>query len=338
MTATTNQAGPAYHAAAPGDVGRRVVELACQAPSVHNSQPWRWRVDGSSVELHADRGRQLAVADPRGRNLVLSCGAALHHARVAAAALGLAAVVERHPDPADPDHLASLHLASRAGTPSAEDLFTLQALQERCTDRRRFTAWPIPDDRLARLAGTVTRPEALAVPLTDVSARFRTELLVRRARTAQDADARLVSEQAGWVGRSAVDGIPSASLPTADSLPTRFAPAPVPPGPAQPGEPEELVETSDGLIVVCSDSDDVRGWLAAGEALSEVWLAATVEGLSVVPLTQVVEVGETRLALRHDVLGGAAEPQLLLRLGWQEIGRSQLVRTSRRPVEEVLVP
>src|SRR5678815_5003933 len=76
---------------------RRIIELACRAPSVHNTQPWRWRIRGAELELHADRSRQLQVGDPQGRNLVISCGAALHHAQVAAGALGWEARVDRVP-------------------------------------------------------------------------------------------------------------------------------------------------------------------------------------------------------------------------------------------------
>ena len=81
----------------PTAVLHRILTKACRAPSVHNSQPWRWRVDGDHVTLLADRTRQLMRADPEGRDLVLSCGAALHHFRVAAAAEGYRPRVVRKP-------------------------------------------------------------------------------------------------------------------------------------------------------------------------------------------------------------------------------------------------
>lgn len=65
---------------------RAVVELARRAPSVHNTQPWIWRNTSYGVDLLADQSRHLAVSDPTGRNLVISCGCALHHAQVVAAA------------------------------------------------------------------------------------------------------------------------------------------------------------------------------------------------------------------------------------------------------------
>jgi hypothetical protein len=318
----------------PGEVpGRRIVELACGAPSVHNTQPWRWQVEELTIELYADLSRRLEVADPSGRNLVLSCGAALHHFRVAAAALGYPAEVERMPDPADTTHLATLRLTPRPRTPRAVE--DLAALGQRSTDRRRFTSWPVPEDRLARLASSVDLPAVQVVPLVDVASRFRVELLVNRALDLQSADAQYVEEHQQWLDRSHEDGIPTAAVPDLAghprSQPIRFGSG------HTTYKPRDLVEHSDGLLVVCTDDDDRLSWLLAGEALSQLWLAATVDGLSVVPLSQVIEMPSTRESLEREVLGGLTKPQIVTRIGWQEIGRSELPRTPRRPVDDVLI-
>ncbi|WP_193614234.1 Acg family FMN-binding oxidoreductase [Nocardioides lijunqiniae] len=319
-----------------GSPARRVVELACGAPSVHNTQPWLWRVDGNRVDLYADRSRQLLVADPAGRNLLVSCGAALHQARVAAQALGTPADVVLVPDPGDPDHLARLEL--RRGPRPADAVERLATLARRVTDRRRFTSWPVAEERLALLAASVTTPGVRALPLVDTTTRFRVELLVERARDHQLGDARLAAEQRSWVDRGRGEGVPSASIPEATGhagAPVgRFTSGAAGPAAARTG----LLEGSDGLLALCTDTDEPHAWLATGEALSQLWLAATVDGLSVVPLSQVVEVPSTRGAMRTEVLGGLAHPQVLVRLGWQELGRSQLPRTPRRPVGDVLLP
>ena len=78
-------------------------------------------------------------------------------------------------------------------------------------------------------------------------------------------------------------------------------------------------------------------WLRTGQTLSAVWLQATRAGLSIVPLSQAIEVPETREALHRDVFAGMARPQLLLRVGWQEIARATLARTPRRPLDDVLL-
>ena len=90
------------------------------------------------------------------------------------------------------------------------------------------------------------------------------------------------------------------------------------------------------MIGICSASDGQESWLQAGQALSALWLRATREGLSIVPLSQVIEVDETRHALHHDVFAGMARPQILARVGWLEMTRTLLERTPRRPLDQVI--
>ena len=310
----------------------RIVELAGRAPSVHNTQPWRWRGSGTTLELHADRARQLTTSDPEGRNLVISCGAALHHARIAARALGWRPTVTLLPDPERPDLLARLVLE-----PATEPAFPpelVEAIESRRTDRRRFTTWPVPDDRLTHLAAQATAWGARALPLTDVTDRFRAELLINRAVERQLDEPPVIAEQRSWVDHGVLDGVPSSVLPSPADLarrrPSRFVSGLL----DDVGGSE--IEGSDGLIVMHSPDDDPGAWLAAGEGLSAMWLDAVVGNLSLVPLSQVVEVEETRDALRLEVLGGLAHPLIVVRVGWQPISRSELPRTPRRPVSEVL--
>jgi len=315
-------------------LSRRVIELACRAPSVHNTQPWRWRVVGDArIELHADRRRQLPTSDPSGRNLALSCGAALHHVIVAAEAVGLAAEIELVPSPTDEDLLARIQLSPGEATPEAVE--ALIALEQRCTDRRRFTSWPIPEARLAHLAQAASGSGAYAIPITDVTARFRTEALLGRAMTVQASDPRYADEQHEWTNHSQVDGIPiSDAVPSSTgrrlARPNRFAVE------SEPDSTDGSVESSDGVIAICSAIDSQESWLQAGHALSAMWLRATHEGLSIVPLSQVIEVDETRHALHHDVFAGMARPQILARVGWLEMTRTLLERTPRRPLEQVI--
>ena len=317
----------------------RVIELACRAPSVHNSQPWRWRmVDDTTIELYADHRRQLQVSDPTGRNLTLSCGAALHHGFVAAQALGLTAAVDRMPTSDDENLLARISLSS--GTRSDQALESLQALEERCTDRRRFTSWPVPDSRLAHLAKAVSGWGAFAIPITDVTNRFRAEELLKRAMNVQAMDPRFAEEQRKWIHPSRVDRIPLANAsPPANgrplSRPNRFASTSDAEA-TEAADAARVVENSDGLIAICSAADDQQSWLGAGQALSALWLQATHDGFSLVPLSQIVEVEETRQSLHQDVFDGLARPQILARIGWSEATRTPLDRSPRRPVDDVI--
>jgi len=308
-----------------------VVELAGRAPSVHNTQPWLWRAHGATLELHADRTRQLVHTDPAGRNLTISCGAALHHAEVASDALGWSTSTTLLPDPDNPDLLARIELSPAVPSTSAGDL--LEAIGHRCTDRRRFTSWPVPDARLTQLAAAANLWGGHALPLVEPAERFRAERLINRAAELQRADAPVRHEQEEWVDHAGTDGVPLTVLPApapAAQHVSRFSTGML----AEPQGNE--VEGSDGLVVLVSGEDDAAAWLAAGRSLSALWLTATMEGLSIVPLSQVVEVPDTREEFRLQVCGGLALPQLVVRVGWQSISRRQLGQTPRRPVEEIL--
>lgn len=311
----------------------RIVELACLAPSVHNTQPWRWQLRDNEIELYADHDRQLAVSDPVGRNLVISCGAALHHAQVAARALGWMPRVARLPDPDNPDLLARLELAPHPPSHSATE--ALEALQNRVTDRRRFTSWPVPGERLVALVSAAVATGAAAVAVTDAVDRVQVELGVSRALDLQERDQDLVTEQRLWRDHGAHDGIPTRALPErvaeSRSRRSRFYPE------LLDESQRQLVDGYDGIVVLGGRGDDVADWLATGEALSALWLRATLDGLAVVPLSQAIEVAETRTTLEHGVLGGRVTPHLLIRVGWQPMGRRDLTRTPRRPVADVLL-
>ncbi len=315
----------------PAAVVRRIVELACRAASVHNTQPWRWQYREGTLDLHTDRTRQLSLEDPDGRNLVISCGVALQHAEASAEALGWRSTVTRLPEGPESTMLARMSLVRGVASRHAKD--TLHSIEHRYTDRRRFTSWPVAEESLGHLASVATEWGSRGLAVIDATDRFRVELLVARALQRQSADRTATGEQNAWVDHGPTDGIPSSALPTADQLrvrrPNRFSVGLL-------EDFDQEVEHSDGLIVLCAATDEPASWLRAGEGLGALWLAATAMGMSVVPLSSVIEVPETRSALQYEVLGGLARPLILVRVGWQAISRGDLPRTARRPVDDVL--
>ncbi len=316
----------------PRTTAHRLIQLACHAPSVHNTQPWLWDVEGDEVLLYADHGRRLPVEDPDGRNLAISCGAALHHLQFAATALGWASDVTRMPRPEEPDLFATVGL--ERAEPSARPVDDLAAIRQRCTDRRRFTSWPVPPDVLDRLAEEARRWDVQATPVVDLVARFRLELLASDANALRELDRDAVREQTSWINRGGADGVPLAVLPSKDHVetldrPSRFGPGLVP-------ENRAAVDSGDGVIVL-GGATDRTSWLRTGEGLSALWLYATREGMSVVPLSLPIDVESIRLQLTETVLDGAIIPHLAVRIGWQAIGRTGLPRTPRRPLDDVLL-
>lgn len=315
---------------APHNVIERLVALACLAPSVHNTQPWLWQYDDERLTLRADRSRWLPAEDPQGRNLILSCGAVLHHLQFAARALGWTTTLDLFPEPGDDSVLA--HVVVERHEPLSVEPADIALLRERCTDRRRFTAWPVPADRLESLRLAAARWGVQAQAITDDAARFRLELLANRALTDLELDDLQLDEQARWIDRLDPDGIPGELLPfDPDPLQARSR--------FQPRLLEDtrmVIYAGDRVIAFGSTADDPIGWLRTGQAMSSAWLEATRQGLSVVPMTRPIEDEDTRDEIARDVLGNAFLPHVLLRVGWQAMGRRELPRTPRRPVSEVL--
>lgn len=312
---------------------RELVHTACLAPSLANTQPWAWRIlAADEVELRADRTRQLVHADPVGRELTISCGAALDHFVVAAESFGLTADVEEFPVGAEPDLLARIRLGE--GTLTDAGVERLAALENRRTDRRGSRSWPVPPERVLKLAREAGGNGVRVVVLTDAGDVHRVEQLVEAARQTELHDAVASAEQDAWVERGGRDGIPAVVAEPSDHLapqraPTRFERNRLTPPPA--------MERPDVLAVVTTEHDDPRAWLRSGRCLSAFWLGAAMGGLALTPTTQVLEVPRTRLQLRYDVLDGA-HPQVLVRVGWPSTAalNPSARRTPRRTLQEVL--
>ncbi len=314
---------------------RKAIALATRAPSVHNTQPWRWRVGAESVHLFADWSRQVAATDPDGRDLVLSCGAALHHLRVALAAFGWGTTVHRIPNPDDPAHLAAIELFSHE--PTADEIGRAGTIERRRTDRRRMTSWPVPADDLRLLADVAAHEGALAVAVTDPVARFRLGGAIAQAAVIQENDPDYAAELTLWTGHGsgADDGVPAASIPAPQRGDGDVQMRSFPRG-TLTQSPGKRYDEKTSLVVIATSSDDLLSRLRAGEATSAALLAATELGLAASPLSQPLEIGGTRRMVRDEVLDGAAVPQLVLRLGWAPVSAQPLPRTPRRTVDDVL--
>ncbi|MGI5242268.1 nitroreductase [Dactylosporangium sp. CA-139066] len=128
------------------------------APSVLDSQPWRWRLTGNTLALYLERGRIVDDVDIEGRLAIISCGAALHHARIALEAEGWRLTTDRRPDPADPDRLASLRLEERSTAETAEAPL-MGSIPLRRTDRAPVTGAPVAVAQLRAITSAVRAEE-----------------------------------------------------------------------------------------------------------------------------------------------------------------------------------
>ncbi len=310
---------------------RAVLTLATRAPSIYNTQPWRWRVDRTSLHLYSDSAMWLPNTDPDGRDLMLSCGATLHHCVIALAARGWHAELHRFPDPADPSHLAAIEM--RPHTSGDADITLAAAIPRRRTDRRIYSARPIRVGDIASITAVAAR---LGVMLRQADAMDKLNKIVKQAVVDHATNHDYLVEVTMWSGRfGSRAGVPTRNTPEHDCsapLPGRiFAGA----GLAQPSGASPADDNA-VILALGTEADDRVSQLRAGEATSAVLLTATAIGLASCPVTEPLEIPKTRDAVRSDLFGTDGYPQMLLRVGWAPVNADPLPPTPRRGLSHVV--
>lgn len=311
---------------------RHVLEAATLAPSVHNTQPWRFVVRADGFDLLADPGRQLPVLDPTGRQLHLSCGAALVTARIAARALGLDAVVTVLPDVDEPSLLARLRLVPGPAA-SDRDIALALAVLRRHTVREAFEPREVQPELLEDLRQAAEAQGAALAVLVGEGDLVSLAVLLSGADWAEERDPAYRRELSSWVrDGEEPDGIPRQALPQdparGSSLRMRdfelTHPERLTTG--TPPEPEHPA-----VVVLTTAGDGPRAWLAGGQAMGAVLLHAAAVGVQAQPLGQVTDLPGPRWALRG-ALGLTGTPQIVLRMGYAK----GVAGTPRRDLAEVI--
>ncbi len=308
--------------------------LALRAPSVHNSQPWRWRLRAHSLHLYADRSRTLRATDPEGLELLVSCGAALHHARIAFAALGWAVSVTRFPNPAEPDHLAALEFVAK--DPTDDQIRLAGAIKSRQTDRRPYASWEVPPGLIEVLGQSAAWEHTSLRTVTEGRQRRLLAAAVAAVSAVQQEDRAYLDELQGWSGHRVpqATGVPAASIPTTPGqlLNRRF-----PAGTLPIERPDVVEQDAAEFLLLSSDLDDAHARLRAGEATSAVLLEATAIGLATCPMSQALESFGAREELRMQVLEEHRFIHSIVRVGWPRPSAPALPATPRLALKDVLV-
>jgi hypothetical protein len=318
------------------EVARYVAGSAIWAPSVHNTQPWWFAIDGAEIELHADIRRLLCVADPSGREMLISCGAALFTAKLAVRALGFVPESRVLPDPADPYLIARLRWRRKAPPARYEELLASQVTRRR-THRGGFGPAPLLPGLIGVLRQGAARDGAELRVASDDASRALLATLVDTAERAQRLDSAYVSELAKWApppGSTRSEGVSPSSYParvehTSPHFPGRdFAHGHGWGLPTSGPSPNRYAGVA---CVLTTPADRPADWVNAGHALQRILLTATSYGAAAALHSQPTEIDGLREAMRNQI-GDGSYPQLVLRLGTV----IQSAVSLRRPLSSVL--
>jgi hypothetical protein len=306
----------------------RAVEAAIRAPSLHNSQPWQFRLRDGAVEVLLDPERRLEFADHSGWGARLAGGAAVYNARLALTELGLPPQVRLHPDPGEPDLIARLSPGlGRPPTYAEHDLHA--AIPRRCSNRGPFAVEPVPAEVRVRLLEAARTEGAWLDLLVGMTALAGFAQIANSADRVLRRNAGYQAEMTSWThADQASDGIPASAagpLPEPQDLLPQRVYGERPRAAGRDYEPEPLI----GILGVPGDRPLHQ--TTAGQALQKVLLTAVDAGLGTSMLSQPIEVPAAREQLRRS-LGRSGYPQIAIRFGFGTPGRP----TQRRDVSEFL--
>jgi nitroreductase len=314
-----------------------LVATAARAPSLHNTQPWRFRVARDALELFADPARSLPVLDPAGRQLVMSCGAALFGLRLAVRQLGHVPVLSLLPDHAQPGLLARVYLGARLPI-TGREWRMLAAVPHRHTHRGPFSAEPLPDGLLAGLQHDAVAEGAELVLVRRGTGYQRLAALVSGAGRAQDRDPLVRAEIQRWTrppASEARDGVPASAYPAHTGHAGEWPPGRLPARDFDLGRGQGTSRTGGAppaaTAILATAADTPADWLRAGQALQRVLTHAASQWVFASLSSQALESESARAALARQLkLTGA--PQIVLQFGRAHAAEA----TARRPADEVL--
>ncbi|XUL91700.1 Acg family FMN-binding oxidoreductase [Streptomyces galilaeus] len=308
-----------------------LIAASVAAPSIHNTQPWRFRLDPDTVtlEIRAVAERGLRHTDPSGRALHVSVGCALFNLRVAVAHHGWEPVTRLLPRPHETDLLATVRLAGTARFPTAPRLY--DAVWRRHSSRFPFADRQVPASVLTELS-EAAHAEGAMLDLPGPAETDRLLRLTREAEQRNTADSDRAAESRRWVHPPNGDslGMPPEAMGPQDfreRIPMRDF--------SSRRHPMTLVarpfEKRPSLAVLSTLHDRRTDWLRAGEALERVLLVATAHGVRASLLHQALEWPDLRGQLTDS---RRAHAQMVLRLGYGPQGPASPRRTARQVLRE----
>lgn len=316
---------------------KEIIRYATLAPSGHNTQPWKFSIDGSSIKIFPDLTRQLPVVDPDHRELYISLGCALENLVIAARYAGYDSEVEYFPA-SEPEECLLVNLKRFK---AAENNILFQAIPERHTNRREYNGQQIPTEDLKKLESVLKKEGITSLVLTESKTIEQIIELVREGNNIQMNNDAYMDELVSWIrfsdaeAEKHLDGLALRAMGRSPApgwlgrmFMNLFASAK-----SQSKTDEKNIRSSSALMLFVSENNEKKSWVDVGRCFERIALTLTTLNIKNAHLNQLCEVPQLRTELQQQLALGNAHPQLLLRIGYAE----PLPHAPRRTVEQVLI-
>lgn len=305
-----------------------LLRYAILAPSSHNTQPWKFSVGEDEIQVLVDRTRWLKVADPDQRELYITVGGALENLLIAAEHFGYGPQVAYLPEPANEELAATVKFMPHGEPSPFREPALFDAISSRHTNRKIYEERPIPQSDLQHLQNYCVE-EGIWLHMTDdLEIKRKVDELIIRGDATQFSDPAFCEELGYWLGQ----GVFGASwlIAKMEQLAVTYMNI----GKGQSKKDSEVLMSASVLAALSSKVNDRKSQVNVGQVFERVCLAATMLGIRVHPMSQILEISELKTEVAKLIPELDVFPQHTFRLGYAEPEKEH---TPRRQLEEVLV-
>lgn len=307
------------------DQMRFLLKYAVLAPSSHNTQPWKFSIKDNKVDVYVDKTRWLKVADQDQRELFISVGCALENLMVAGEHFGLECQPDYFPGPEDT--VAEVRFQSKDPSQSFREGL-LDAIPERFTNHNAYNESPISSEDLQIIHNCFDEEDIFLHTTDHPDTKRKVEEMIIQADAIQFSDPDYREELGYWIGQ----GVFGASwlMSKIGQLAVNY----INMGKTMGKKDSQVLMSSPVLAVISSRNDDRLSQVRVGQVFERIFLTATRLGISVHPMSQILEVPQLKDQVAELVPTTGVIPQHTFRMGY---GEPEKEHTPRRPVEEVLL-
>lgn len=296
-----------------------MIEQATKAPSGHNTQPWLFRINENSIEIHPDSTKTLPVVDSDQREMFVSLGCAAENLCIAAISRGYRPTVS-----ISAKGIITLQPA-RTATP-VEATGLAEQISKRQTNRRVYNGTLIPDETMRELLAVKRAGDTSLHCWPKGSEEFRKlHSYIMQGNEIQMNDLSFKKELKSWMRfnreqvRKTGDGL-SYSVFGAPNLPARlscFIMGSCLTAKRQNSSDRKKIASSSHFILFTAPTNTPEAWIQLGRTLERFLLHATRAGIATAFTNQPCELQVLSDKMQQEIAGLQTRiPVVLLRLGY----------------------